>query len=65
MGYLPPDSPDAAALVAEAESRLLALVALRPKHDLRPLFPSVLTQRLGLRLRPHDFTLPNKDDYTL
>jgi len=63
MGYFPPDSPDAAALVAEAESRLLASVALWPHHVLRPLFPPVLNRCPGLRPRPHDFTLPNRDDY--
>lgn len=65
MGYLLPDSPDAAALIAKAESRLLASVALRSHHVLRPLFPLVLTQRPGLHPCPNDFTLPNKDDYNL
>src|SRR6218665_3922133 len=40
MGYLPPALPDAAILVAEADTRLLASVVLRPHHVFRPLFPS-------------------------
>ena len=76
-GYLPPDSPDSAALVAEAEHgfylvfrrpwaepRLLASIVLWPQHVLRPLFPPVLTRRPGVCPRPHDLTTPiKKDDY--
>ena len=62
MGYLLPALPDAAVLVAEAETRLLALVVLRPHHVLRPLFPPVIIRRPGLRPRPHDFVFPDKDD---
>src|SRR6218665_2155645 len=62
MGYLSPALPDAAVLVAEAETRLLASVALRPHHFLRPLFPPVIIRRPGLRPRPHNFVLPDKDD---
>ena len=60
MGYLPPALPDAAVLVAEAETRLLASIVLRP-HP-RPLFPPVIIRRPGLCPRPHDFVLPDKDD---
>src|SRR6218665_3579884 len=42
MGYLPHALPDAAVLVAETETRLLASVVLRPHHILRPLFPPVI-----------------------
>src|SRR6218665_117340 len=62
MGYLPPALPHAAVLVAEAETRLLVSIVLRPHHILRPLFPPVIIRRLGLRPRPHDFVLPDKDD---
>src|SRR6218665_847553 len=40
----------------------LASVVLRPHHVLRPLFPPVITRRPGLRPRPHNFVLPDKDD---
>jgi len=35
---------------------------LRPHHVIRPLFPPVIIRRPGLRPRPHDFVLPDKDD---
>src|SRR6218665_91236 len=62
MGYLPPALPDAAVLIAEAETRLLASVVLRHNHVLRPLFPPVIIRRPGLRPRPQEFVLPDKDD---
>ena len=57
-----PSACFAAVLVAEAEARLLASVVLRPHHVLRPLFPPVTIRRPGLRPRPHNFVLPDKDD---
>ena len=60
MGYFPPALPDAAVLVAEAKTRLLASVALRPHHVLRPLFPPVIIRHPGLRSRPRDFILPEQ-----
>ena len=54
--------PDAAVLVAEAETQLLASVVLRPHHFVRPLFPPVIIRRPGLRPHPHNFVLPDKDD---
>ena len=62
MGYLPHALPDAAVLVSETETRLLASVVLRPHHVLRPLLPTVMIRRPGLRPRPHNFVLPDKDD---
>ena len=62
MGYLLPESPTAAAMVADAENRLLASVISRPDHVFRPLFPPIIIRRPGLRRRPHDFSLPPKDD---
>src|SRR6218665_1687477 len=62
MGYLPPALPDAAVLVAETETRLLASVVLRPDHVLRQLSPPVIIRRPGLRPCPHNFVLPDKDD---
>jgi len=29
---------------------------------LRPIFPPLIARQPGLRPRPHDFTLPDKDD---
>jgi len=43
---------DAAVLVAEAETRLMASVVLRPHHVFRPLFPPVIIRRPGLRHSP-------------
>ena len=62
MGYLPPALLDAAVLVAEAEARQLASVFLRPNHVLRPLFLPEIIRHPGLRPRPHNFVLPDKDD---
>src|SRR6218665_1189674 len=62
LGDLPPALPDAAVLVAESETRLLASVVLRPYHVLCPLFPPVIIRLRGFRSRPHDFVLPDKDD---
>src|SRR6218665_1759286 len=31
-------------------------------HVLRPVFPPLIERRPGLRPRPHNFTLPDKDD---
>src|SRR6218665_1673354 len=52
MGYnLPPEQRDAESLVTEAENCLLTSVNHRHYHVglLRPLFPSVITRRPGLR----------------
>jgi len=62
MGYLPRETPEAAVLVGDAEDGLLAAVASCSAHVLRPIFPPLIARRPGLRPRPHDFTLPDKDD---
>jgi len=61
MGYLPAQSPMAAAMVADAENRLLASVDSRPDHVLTPLFPPIIIRCPDLRHRPRDFSLPPKD----
>jgi len=63
IGYLPPEQPDAESLVTGAENRLLTSVNHRHYHVLRPLFQHVIMRRPGLRPRPHDFSLPHKDDH--
>src|SRR6218665_2260446 len=40
----------------------MAAVASCSAHDLRPNFPPSIARRPGLRPRPNDFTLPDKDD---
>src|SRR6218665_1676796 len=40
----------------------LPYVASCSAHVLRPIFPPLIARRPGLRPRPHDFTLPDKDD---
>src|SRR6218665_979293 len=62
MGYLQPNTSDALAMVADAEDRLLAAVSSCPNHVLRPVFSPLIERRPGLRPRPHNFTLPDKDD---
>jgi len=62
MGYLPPHTIDASAMVADGEDRLLAAVSSCSNHVLRPVFPPLIERRPGLRPRPHNFTLPDKDD---
>src|SRR6218665_3885445 len=64
-GYFPRDTPEAAVLVCDAEDGLLAAVASCAAHVLRPIFPPLIARRPGLRPRPHDFTLPDKDDKNL
>src|SRR6218665_3540865 len=44
------------------EDRLLAAVSSCSNHVLRPVFPPLIERRTGLRPRPHNFTLPDKDD---
>jgi len=63
MGYLPSSTPDVEDLVHAAEDCLLGAVVVNSNHVLRLLFPPILVRRPGLRPRPHDFTLPLKDDY--
>src|SRR6218665_1160310 len=62
MGYLQPHTIDASAMVADVEDRLLAAVSSCSNHVLRPIFPPLIERRPGLRPRPHNFTLPDKDD---
>src|SRR6218665_2554767 len=66
MGYLPPHTIDASAMVADAELQdpppLLAAVSSCSNHVLRPVFSPQIERRPGLRPRPHNFTLPDKDD---
>src|SRR6218665_298905 len=62
MGYLPHHTVDASAMVANAEDLLLATVSSCSNHVLRPVFPPWIERRPGLRPRPHNFTLPGKDN---
>ena len=62
MGYLLLHTIDASAMVADAENRFLAAVSSCSNHVLRPVFPPLIERRPGLRSRPHNFTLPDKDD---
>lgn len=52
----------AAFMIGQAENRLLAGVSSLFDHVLRLLFPSIIIQRPGLRIRPHGFTLRTEDD---
>jgi len=62
IGYLPRETPEAAVFVSDAEDGLLAAVASCSAHVLRPIFQPIIARRPGLRPRPHDFSLPDKDD---
>jgi hypothetical protein len=61
-GYLPPNSPDIDQLVCDADASLLKAVIRSDFHVLRSLFPPIITRHYNLRPRPHDFTLPDRDD---
>src|SRR6218665_1638144 len=61
LGYLLAHCQTFNSLVNTAEDRLLSVIR-NSYHVLRPLFPPILTRRLGLRKRAHPFTLPLKDD---
>ena len=61
-GYLPPNSPDIDQLVCDADASLLKAVIRNDFHVLRSLFPPIITRHYNLRPRPHDFTLPDRDD---
>src|SRR6218665_1257168 len=63
MGYLPSGQSDAKTLVTNAENRLLTAANQRHYHVLRSLFPPVITRHPDLNPRPHDFSLPYKDDH--
>src|SRR5688572_11043885 len=61
-GYLPLNSPDIDQLVCDADASLLKAVIKNDFHVLRSLFPPIITRHYNLRPRPHDFTLPDRDD---
>src|SRR6218665_3857919 len=60
--YHPTPSMLPSAMVSDAEDRLLAAVCSCSNHVLHPVFPPQIERRPGLRPRPHNFTLPDKDD---
>jgi hypothetical protein len=61
-GYLREDSPTAAEMADQADTRLLAAVSRNDFHVLRPLFPPIVDRHYKMRPRPHNFVLPTKDD---
>ena len=61
-GVPSPNSPPFSDVVLAAEDGLLSAVIFNSSHVLRPLFPSILSRRPGLRERSHPSDLPLKDD---
>src|SRR6218665_3684003 len=62
MDYLSDDLGSAAKLVESAEDGLMRSIIAREIHVLRPLCPPVNIRKYDLRLSPHNFLLPLRDD---
>ena len=61
-GYLKDDFPTAEDMAKLADERLLAAVIRCDHHVLRGLFPPVINTKYHLRPRPHNYSLPPKDN---
>src|SRR6218665_1708577 len=61
-GYLPKEAPTAAEMVNEAEARLFRSVRCDNRHVLKKYLPPPKVHKYNLRMRPHNLTLPPKDD---
>src|SRR6218665_1324762 len=62
MDYLSDDLASAAQLVESVEDGLMRSIIAREIHVLRPLCPPVNIRKYDLRLSPHNFLLPLRDD---
>ena len=62
LGYYPAHGATASEVVAKADSTLFKSVCGNELHVLYKLLPPLKTHQYSLRLRPHNFCLPVKDD---
>ena len=61
-GYLPKEAPTAAEMVNEAEACLFRSVRCDSRHVLKKHLSLPKVHKYDLRMRPHNLTLPPKDD---
>ena len=60
-GFIQSDSPSTNVLANKADTSLFKAVLLNENHSLRCLFPNQHFTPYFLRVRPHNFNLPDKD----
>jgi hypothetical protein len=62
LNFLPSGAERLESMIQRVEGRLLKAVIDNDLHVLRRLFPPIVQRCYDLRPRPHQFTLPEKDD---
>ena len=60
--YLPEEFESASEKVMTAEVSLLRAVGNCPNHVLHSIYPPIAERPYGLRPRPHEYQLPERDD---